>query len=236
MNYLEFSTAFDTLVNSYDKTALSSSIQDLKFSEYEKSVFLTEAQNDLVRDYYSNENIHREPFEGNEYLRESLITLIKQGNGIKADATIQANAFKKGIVFKRPDDCWYIIAEQAVLGDMEDKCLSGKVMDVIPVRHDDINIVIKNPFKGASKTRVLRLDLGDSFSELISTYPISEYIIRYIMKPTPIILTPLEDLTIEGHSNIMDCKLHTSVHDTILKMAVSAAIKSRMIGVVANAS
>ena len=60
--------------------------------------------------------------------------------------------------------------------------------------------------------------------ELISKYNITEYLIRYLVKPTPIILIDLEDgLTINGLDTITECNLNPVIHRTLLNLAVKLA-------------
>ena len=72
MTTKEFSDAFDTMLNSYSDF---SSI--LAFDEYEKSLFLTQAQEQLIVELYSGRNNKALSFEMTEELRSSLKGLIK---------------------------------------------------------------------------------------------------------------------------------------------------------------
>ena len=53
---------------------------------------------------------------------------------------------------------------------------------------------------------------------------ISEYLVRYIRKPVPIILEDLGDLTINNMSAPSECELHPIVHRDILNKAVDLAL------------
>ena len=87
--------------------------------------------------------------------------------------------------------------------------------------------IIKNPFRGPSNNRVLRLDLGNNLIEVISNYDITKYLIRYIRKPNPIILVDLEDeLSINGVTEESECELDSSLHRTILDRAVALALQT----------
>ena len=75
MTNKEFSNEFDTLVASYRRFKNfddRENLDSIEFDEYEKSVFLTQAQEDLVKSYYSGKNPFRESFEANESLRRGL--------------------------------------------------------------------------------------------------------------------------------------------------------------------
>ena len=71
MTTTEFSNEFDIL---YDNVA-SKSAPGLDL--YEKSVFLTKAQLEIVKNHYLNQNKYQASFEGNEKRRIDLKELIK---------------------------------------------------------------------------------------------------------------------------------------------------------------
>jgi hypothetical protein len=246
MNNAEFSARFDAIVNSYNQRADKSSIADLKFDEYEKSVFLTSAEYDLCRDYYSGKNAYWQSFEDNEAVRVALEALVKtyvtseqqKSTSPRADEESMAGDIpltSGSYLYKKPEDAWYVIEEQVDYADNDNQCISGKTVLVQPVRHDDLWKLRSNPFKGPSNNRVLRLNIGNNLVELVSNYPIASYKLRYIKKPTPIILTALpDDLSIEGLQTVSECELNPVVHDLILNLAVKNAIQSRAIGAMAD--
>ena len=95
------------------------------------------------------------------------------------------------------------------------------------MKHDEWHRVKNNPFRKPNKRRVIRLDFGDSTSELVSEYPIKEYKVRYISKPDPIILIDLEDdLSINNKKTKTECKLHSALHRLILESAVKLALSN----------
>ena len=81
MNNRELSNQFDTLVNSYrrfrdfDKQEMPDTIE---FDEYEKSLYLTKAQEELVVSLYNGKNTSGESFEQTEEQRRILSSLIKE--------------------------------------------------------------------------------------------------------------------------------------------------------------
>ena len=247
MDTVEFSNRFDILVNSFNQRADHSDLRDLKFDEYEKSVFLTEAEYELCRAYYSGKNVFGQSFEDTEELRVILDALVKSyitlnaqtPTSMKEDELSATGDFllsDKSYLFKRPTDAWFIIEEQVKYATNENSCISGKEVLVQPIRHDDFLKQKDNPFRGPSNNRVLRLTIDNNLVELISNYPIASYKLRYIKKPSPIILTALPDeLFIEGLQTITQCELNPLVHDLILQLAVKNAIQSRVIGAMVDA-
>lgn len=231
MNNREFSNGFDTLVGSYrrfkdfDKQELLDSIE---FDEYEKSFYLTKAQEELVMYSYDGKNIYGDFFESTEELRRQLDALIKTKVYILNDSVEGVGVSNNSVFFNLPDDLEFITMEQVVFDDKSLGCNNGSRVNVQPVRQDEYNKIKDNPFKGATRYKVLRLDSGNNTVEIISKYTIGNYIIRYMSKPTPIILENLPNgLTIEGVSEETECALDSILHKTILERAVLMALRAK---------
>ncbi len=78
MRLEDFSNGFDTLLNSNSKRdGFGTSDADIRLDEYEKSLFLTEAQETYVISLYNGRNSSGESFEQTEELRRYLAPLIK---------------------------------------------------------------------------------------------------------------------------------------------------------------
>ena len=69
MNIKEFSDRFDTLLNSFGNTP------NIVLDEYEKSVLLTNAQEDLVLSMYNGKNPFNDSFETNDAAMRLIILL-----------------------------------------------------------------------------------------------------------------------------------------------------------------
>ena len=234
MTAKEFSDNFDVYLNSYSQSVGDPLIiGGLNFDEYEKSVFLTEAQEQYVKHLYKG-GYGIPGFEETEELRRQLDALVKQRKYTAAEAakgitTLEDN--QNHIIFQLPSDCWYIIYESAT-HKKDDSCYSEMSCDIIPVPHDIYNRTIRNPFRGTNNRRVLRLDRGGHRVELVSSFSIGKYIIRYIERPAPIILVDLAGtgLTINGETEsdpMNPCTLNSVVHQNILELAVKLAYASR---------
>lgn len=217
----EFSDEFDTLVNS---SAILSTDSPRQFDEYEKSVFLTEAQEVVVKSLY-NGNLVGKSFEETEELRRYLSSLVKTDSPKVSEAK---GITRYSTLFILPNDMWFITYETVISSDDKLGCAKGTTFEVVPVTQDELHKTLENPFRGPNKRRVLRLDLEDNAVELISKYSIDNYEVRYLAKPDPIILTDLPDgLTINGLDKETECKLNSNLHRPILETAVTLALKSR---------
>lgn len=227
MSIQEFSEQFDTLINAYNQK--QDGKQDLlAFSEYEKSVFLTRAQEEIVLAYYSGQNATGSSFEETEDVRRYLSQLVKEDTISKKEEGYKGVS-PTSTFFKLPEDLWFITFESATVSS--DDCHNGQVLDVVPVTQDEYHKIKRNPFRGANGRRVLRLDLNSNIVEIISKYTITQYYIRYLSRLKPIILINLPDnLTIDGENVKQTCVLHEALHRRILDRAVSTAIASRSTG------
>ena len=202
MTLEELSNEFDVIVNSYDNS------QSLVFNEYEKSIYLTKAQEYIIKDLYRN-------YEGTEELNSYLKTLIKDKTYTIKDST--------NIELDYPDNFLYILKEYA---NINTTCKSNNRVDVLPITQDEYNEVVENPFRG-SKSKVLRLE--ESKIKLITDLPIISYTMTYLSNPSPIILIDLPNgLTINNESKkSTTIETSESIHREILDKAVQLAIQSK---------
>lgn len=219
MTTSEFNSEFDIL---YDNLATKGAPGVNKF---EKSVFLTKAQEEIVKEAYLS-------FESDENLRKDLNHLIKaHSTSVKTTSTSGINP--GSVFFVIPVDTWYIVNERIELS-APGTCYDKKVITVRPVTHDEYNINIDSPFRKPNGRKAWRLDIdlggGSKTVEIISQYTPSKYHMRYLKKPKPIILTDLSTnypgYTIEGLTAQTECELTTEMHRKILNRAVEHAIGS----------
>lgn len=216
MTTQEFSLEFDLMYNNI------MSNQAPGLTEYEKSLFLTQAQEALVLDIYSGKL--GSSFESTEEVTDYLSPLVKQ-------ATYTTKVEGKGldsrsVFFNIDTDIWFKTGEKAIIKDDSLKCGNSieREVDVVPVTQDTLYRTKNSPFRGPNERRILRLDCEANKVELISKYPIESYTIRYLSKPEPIILDNLpEGLTINDISTPQTCKLSSAIHRAILIRAVSIA-------------
>ncbi len=215
----EWSAEFDILWNNI------MSNQAPGLNEYEKSVFLTRAQEAVVVGVYRG--TISVPLEATEEVTQYLSSLIRQADcNVAAYETIY-HIKDDSVIYELPSDLLFRTYEKCVVelsgcGDTE--------ANIVPVTQDEFWRTSRNPFKGANGKRVLRLSYADeamehNYSELVSDYPIKSYTVRYLAKPEPIILEaiPLTMPAINGERTAKTCKLHEYLHQTILAEAVNRA-------------
>ena len=234
MTTTEFSLSFDAQISAYnDSLDLSSLNKGIVFGEYEKSVFLTKAQDDLVLSFYSGKNLYNDAFENTEEIRRYLSQLVvttkieEDKEGSESLIKIHPNSH----FFSLPKDLWFITYEALQLEESVNPCTSNAFIEITPVTQDELHRVLKSPFKGVTKRRALRLDITNNKVEIISSFNnIANYTIRYIKEPSPIILDNLSEyIDIKGKHTVMECELHPALHKAILDRAVQLAIASKTI-------
>lgn len=189
MTLSEFSIEFDVLYNNI------SSNQAPGLTEYEKSIFLTQAQESLVVELYKGSL--GDSFENTEEVTRYLSSLVKTISQ-STDYTI-------------PEDCLFIVS----VTDIKNNIV------IAPTTHDRAIKEKKNPFKNNTE-RLLYLSEGDKII-LFGELPNPTINISYLSKPTPIILESLNDFTINGKREESNTNLPESLHRTILLKAVQLA-------------
>lgn len=225
----EFSNEFDTLLNSYSNVEVfGKTFNTVEVDEYEKSVFLTNAQEEIVIELYNGKNPFRDSFEKTEEIRRYLSDLIRTYTTSTKEEGYTGLS-NKSVFFKLPKDLWFITYEAVNLKDDELGCMDGESILVMPVTQDEYHRIKKNPFRGPNERRAIRLDLSEKVVEIVSKYNIDTYLVRYLARPRPIILSKLpDDLSINGVSDKTECELNPVIHRAILERAVKLAIISRV--------
>ena len=223
-NCTEWSLEFDTLYQNI------TSNQAPGLDEYDKSVFLTRAQEAVVVMLYNG--TLSKSFEETEEITAYLSSLVCQVVCPESEDENLPHIVPDSKIYTLPHDMLFRTYESCVV-NLGEKCSEAEAI-VVPVTQDEFWRTKRNPFKGLNKRRVLRLAFSKAstdnglveqpYSELVSAYPITSYTVRYIKRPDPIILTDLAGgLSINGKTDAMTCKLSEALHQTILTEAVKAA-------------
>lgn len=215
MTVQEFSEQFDILYNNVrSQSALS-------LDEYEKSVFLTLAQDDIIKSLYP-------VYESNEESRRRLETLVKSSSIVSTES-VASTLNPKGFVFSLPEDLMYIVFEKIRI--TTSTCKQGTDLSIVPMSHDDYSLQKDNPFRKPKLTGrynvAWRLDSSSRSTEIIVPQEVTAftYTLRYIKKPRPIVLTTLTGgLSVEGVTVAQTSEMNPINHEEILKRAVELAI------------
>lgn len=225
MTTQEFSSEFDILYNNIMSNAAPG------LDEYEKSVFLTKAQEEILKNYFNPKgNKYQEGFDDNEKRQidfSSLVTAItipsySSSQYIKID--------DRSLLFLMPNDMLFALNEVCEITENN----INRLVNVVPISFIEYSRLISKPYKRPLKNQCWRLISSSSEKnrvfELIlpfgSIVP-GSYRIRYISRPAPIILVDLSTeypgLSINGITSVTECELDSSIHYEILQRAVELA-------------
>ena len=224
MTLQEFNTNFDLLYNNI------ASNQAPGLDEYEKSVFLTNAQLELVKNYFNPKgNKYQEGFDQSpkRQLDFSTITdlLVYDITDALPNNVVRFN--EDSIVFPYNDNFLFIIQELATVTDSVTR--TEKNVNIRGITNVEYMMAMNKPYKYPFKHEGWRIihNTGVRKLELLLSYGdhLKSYKIRYIKRPTPIILTDLSSLglKIDGVSTPTDCILDEAMHAEIVQRAVELA-------------
>lgn len=225
MTTQEFSNEFDVLYNNI------MSNQAPGLDEYEKSVFLTKAQLEILKNYFNPKgNKYGQGFDENAKRQidfSTLITVAKpsqytpEGGYVKFDDRSQ--------LYKMPQDILLMLNETGIntVGGVK------RLISIIPMNYEEYARLMSKPWKQPLKNQGWRLFQStggvDFISEVVIKYnsSLADYKIRYVKRPKPIILANLADeysnVSIEGINTITECELDPILHPEILQRAVELA-------------
>lgn len=261
MTTQEFSDQFDVLYNNI------SSNKAPGLNEYEKSVFLTKGQTELLLNHFTPEsqgNTVKKGFDESIIRQADFSSLVKVANCNSYDDTTLAKIDRRSILFyylssttgtnnivTYNNDVLLPINEVVQIFDSttettEDNTVSTKQLigtyQVTPISYDEYNRMMLKPFKRPNKGQAWRLlsnsDTKGGTAKIIEVILPKEhdaknveYVIRYIKKPNPIILTNLtyDGVSINGFTIVHGCDLDEIVHEQVLQRAVELA-KAAYIG------
>lgn len=224
MTTQEFSNEFDVLYNNI------MSNQAPGLDEYEKSVFLTKAQSEILKNYFNPKgNKYNEGFDESEKRQIDFSTLIK---AVMPTAYVGSSYVKfddRSQLFQMPSDILFVLNETAL------NTVDGvnRLINIVPINFDEYSRIISKPYKQPLKNQGWRLFQStggvDFISEVIvkTGSTLTNYKVRYVRRPKPIILTNLADtysnVSIEGLTTITECELDPILHPEILQRAVELA-------------
>ena len=224
MTITEFSDQFDVLYNNI------TSNQAPGLSEYEKSLFLTKAEKEIVKNYFnpnSQGNTVKQGFDDSAKRQADFSVLMKTGTCTAVpSASAPAKIDDRSSVYTYPTDVFIVINETVKVGN--------SYKQVIPLRYDEYTRLMSKPFKRPLKNQVWRLMNSGTVNGSVATKTveviagpgdtISSYSVRYVRTPKPIIVGNLDGLTIDGIATVSTvCEIDPILHEDILQRAVELA-------------
>lgn len=262
MSVEEMDNMFEVLYNNI------TSNQAPGLNAYEKSVFLTKAQDEILKNYFnpkSKGNNLQEGFDSNPkrqvdfsmltavYIVQTLSVLPGTGGLTTASETSQDNTkvvnatedtsstlaggssilidFQSPLFDTRSNSKSVSLPADLMMAINEVVCVyrdeKSVSLQVIPLKFDEYTRLMSKPYKRPLKYQAWRLINSSTanMADLIvgPSDTISKYILRYIRRPKPIIVSNLDGLTIEGQKEASECELDSILHEEILQRAVELA-------------
>lgn len=225
MTTQEFSNEFDVLYNNI------MSNQAPGLDEYEKSVFLTKAQLEILKNYFNPKgNKYGQGFDENAKRQidfSTLITVAKPSLYTPTDDYVKFD--DRSQLYKMPSDILLVLNETGI--NTVDKV--KRLISIVPINYEEYARLMSKPWKQPLKNQGWRLFQSagevDFISEVVIKYnsTLTDYKIRYVKRPKPIILANLADeysnVSIEGLNTVTECELDPILHPEILQRAVELA-------------
>lgn len=229
----EWGAAFDVYYNNI------TSNQAPGLNTYEKSLFLTKAEYEITLNSFSASS------KGNNLQQGFDDSAKRQADFSSLMDTVYGEAIVESEVYTPIDtrSHLYALPERVFVVVNETFKIDGEKLplQVIPLRFDEYTRLMSKPFKRPIKGQAWRLinsgDVNSKIVEIISgpgtDSKSGTYTVRFIRKPKPVIIGPLDGLTIDGYCFIGDgtenavewegCELDSSLHEIILQRAVELA-------------
>lgn len=243
MTTSEFSRQFDVRFNNIDSNLAHG------ITEYEKSLYLTQAQLEIVKNYFNPKgNKYQEGFDGSPKRDVDFSNIIEVkaiGTGFGADVgdgklTTQAFGIK-ALQLKIVDNVMMILNERFSFNGEGNPSVYRYDTTVVPIEYKQYQTILGKAYKDPPIRQTWRfirsgeVDTGNINVELIvkSNFDVDMayiYHVRYLKRPTPIVLEDLNGgLTIQGVSEETGCMLSPEIHEEILGRAIEIA-KSDYLG------
>ena len=211
---------FDVLYNNI------TSNQAPGLNAYEKSVFLTKGQDEILKNYFnpkSKGNTTQDGFDGSakRQVDFSMLTSVETKSSGFENPLFDTRENTKSVDL--PSKLMFAINEVVEVTRDTKKV----ILQVIPIKFDEYSRLMCKPYKRPLKYQAWRLTNNNTSNKadivIGPSDTLTKYTIRYVRRPNPIIVSDLDGLTIEGKSTASKCELDPILHEEILQRAVELA-------------
>lgn len=231
MTTQEFSDQFDVLYNNI------MSNQAPGLDEYEKSVFLTKAQYEIIKNYFNpKSNKNQEGFDDSPKRQIDFSNLMVAAKPTVATPSGYIKFDSRSALYELPSDILFALNETALIAEG----LKTRLITIVPISFEEYARILSKPYKQPLKNqgwRILNGGLSTSGEPPVTTLNriseiivkagavLSDYTIRYVRRPKPIILATLTatNVSLEGETDVTECELDCMLHPEILQRAVELA-------------
>lgn len=220
MSVEEMDNMFDVLYNNI------TSNQAPGLNAYEKSVFLTKGQDEILKNYFnpkSKGNTTQDGFDGSvkRQVDFSMLTSVETKSSDFESPLFDTRENTKSVGL--PSKLMFAINEVVEVTRDTKKV----ILQVIPIKFDEYSRLMCKPYKRPLKYQAWRLTNNNTSNKadivIGPSDTLTKYTIRYVRRPNPIIVSNLDGLTIEGKSTASECELDPTLHEEILQRAVELA-------------
>ena len=142
MTVQEFSDQFDVLYNNI------TSNQAPGLNEYEKSVFLTKAQDEIIKNYFSPKgNLKQDGFDGSPKRQADFSSIIETATLQIGDSTSRFD--QRSIVYRMPSNLFISLNEQLMV--------NNNPFTIVPISYQEYDRLMSKPYKYPPKHMAWRL-------------------------------------------------------------------------------
>jgi hypothetical protein len=222
----EWEERFDVLYNNV------TSNQAPGLNTYEKDIFLTKAQDEVIKDYFNPKgNKYGEGFDGNQkrQIDFSMITETYTTPSASSFSTALFDGRDNSKSVELPEDIMMIVNEKVIVT----RGTSNIGLTVKALSYEDYDLLMSKPFKrplNYQAWRLINFNTKNKADLIVGpTDTITSYSVRYVKRPKPIITSDLDGLTIDGYTygtgehQTKGCGLDPILHEEILQRAVELA-------------
>jgi len=205
MTAAEFGVELDVVYENINKNGAPG------LDAYEKSVMLTHAQETLIH------SILKEEPAADRFPEITKIEVVASPAGAGFSGI-------PSFIFDLPTDIVKVLNESVEA--------SGIVYTVLPISNEQFQVKQSKPYKYPPRRRAWRLGVSTATGipaglpsvEIVPRegLTLTNYKLRYVRKPTPIIVAILSD-PIDGLTAVTECELSSGLHREILKLAATLA-------------
>ena len=184
MTTQEFSDQFDVLYNNI------MSNQAPGLDEYEKSVFLTKAQYEIIKNYFNpKSNKNQEGFDDSPKRQIDFSNLMaaKKQTSVVTTPTTYVKFDSRSVLYEMPSDILFALNETAIVTEN----LKTRLITIVPINFEEYARILSKPYKQPLKNqgwRLLNTGMNGTTQARISEIvvkvgaTVSDYIIRYVRK------------------------------------------------------
>lgn len=247
-NSIEWEVGFDTYYNNI------TSNQAAGLNIHEKSLFLTRAEYEIVSNYAiaqskgNTTGVGLDDSAKRQADFSSLMATAKAGPlQIQISSPYQRFDGRSSLYNMTKDAEGHKLDLFVITNETFTPQGSDKVLQIVPLTHEEYTRLMSKPFKRPIKGQAWRLNTGVYFGQKVIEVIAGpgtdngggDYIIRYLRRPKPIILGDLDGLSIDGYiwggdttpvspgANMIygdnPCEIDESLHEAILQRAVELA-------------